>query len=207
MITADDALSRLNTGNQRFVTGKTQNHLQSLDERKFPGEPVQAQQPLAIILSCSDARVPPEIIFDQQIGDLFIIRVAGNIVTPSILGSVEFSVVKHECKLIVVLGHTHCGAVEATVQALKQPSDSMSENLQSIISRIQPVVAEAQKINENSSESELINRAIRANIMASVAQLKEKSQILNDRHEHHDLQIIGAKYALETGCVEFFNTE
>lgn len=171
------------------------------------GEPVPEQQPFAIVLGCSDARVPAEIIFDQGMGELFVIRVAGNIIAPSLLGSVEFSVVKHHCRLVVVLGHTHCGAVEATVQELKQPSGDRSPNLLSIVNRIQPSVQTLIEAGLDKDESQLVKLAVRANIRASVAHLQHGSQILEKFISSDGLKIVGAEYSLETGEVEFFQDE
>ncbi|CAG0911358.1 unnamed protein product, partial [Cyprideis torosa] len=130
MIPAEEALKRLKTGNAQFVA---EGHdLASMSNQTRRANLVDEQTPFAIILGCSDSRVPAEIIFNQGLGDLFVIRVAGNIVAPSLLGSVEFSAVQHSARLVVVLGHTKCGAIAATINELKQPSANRSPNLQSI---------------------------------------------------------------------------
>lgn len=205
MIPADEALARLKAGNDRFKTNVRD--LDAMARNAQRGKEVQAQEPFAIILGCSDSRVPAEIVFDQGLGDLFVIRVAGNIVAPSLLGSVEFSAVKHGARLVVVLGHTHCGAIEATLSELKQPSDNRSPNLQSIVNRIQPSVQTLIEAGLEHDEDKLISLATRANIRASVAHLRHGSQILEGLIANEGLQIVGAEYALETGEVDFFTDE
>lgn len=205
MITADEALARLMAGNERFTSNVRD--VDAMASHAQRGQWVHDKKPFAIILGCSDARVPAEIIFDQGMGDLFVIRVAGNIVAPSLLGSVEFSAVKHQCRLVVVLGHTHCGAIEATLNELKQPTANRSPNLQSIVNRIQPSVQTLLEAGLENDESELVKLAVRANIRASVAHLQHGSQILEESVANDGLRIIGAEYSLETGVVEFFNGE
>lgn len=205
MIPADEALARLKAGNQRFKSNVRDLDAMASNARR--GKVVQAQEPFAIILGCSDSRVPAEIVFDQGLGDLFVIRVAGNIVAPSLLGSVEFCAVKHGARLVVVLGHTHCGAIEATVNELKQPSENRSPNLQSIVNRIQPSVQTLMEAGLDTNESELISLATRANVRASVSQLCHGSQILEGLIAREGLKIVGAEYALETGEVDFFNDD
>ena len=200
MTTANDALNRLKAGNQRFVANVRDISAETNESRR--AQILESQQPFAIILGCSDSRVPAEIVFDQGLGDLFVVRVAGNIVTPSLLGSVEFSAVQHGARLVVVMGHTKCGAIQATVGELKQPSSDLSPNLQSIVNCIQPSVEKL--VEEETDESKLISLATKANVHASVAQLRNSSEVLNDLVSNDGLQIIGAEYSLETGKVEFF---
>jgi len=200
MTTANDALNRLKAGNQRFVANVRDTSAETNESRR--AQVLESQHPFAIILGCSDSRVPAEIVFDQGLGDLFVVRVAGNIVTPSLLGSVEFSAVQHGARLVVVMGHTKCGAIQATVGELKQPSSDLSPNLQSIVDCIQPSVEKL--VEEETDESKLISLATKANVRASVAQLRNSSEVLNDLVSNDGLQIIGAEYSLETGKVEFF---
>ena len=200
MTTANDALNRLKAGNQRFVANVRDTSAETNESRR--AQVLESQHPFAIILGCSDSRVPAEIVFDQGLGDLFVVRVAGNIVTPSLLGSVEFSAVQHGARLVVVMGHTKCGAIQATVGELKQPSSDLSPNLQSIVNCIQPSVEKL--VEEETDESKLISLATKANVRASVAQLRNSSEVLNDLVSNDGLQIIGAEYSLETGKVEFF---
>lgn len=201
MTTANEALNRLKAGNDRFVADVRD--VSALTSRSRLAEIMEAQQPFAIILGCSDSRVPAEIVFDQGLGDLFVIRVAGNIVTPSQLGSVEFSALQHGARLVLVMGHTNCGAIQATVGELKHPSSALSPNLQSIVDCIQPSVEKL--VEEEADESKLISLATRANVRASVAKLKNGSDVLNELISNDGLQIIGAEYSLETGKVEFFD--
>ncbi|MFK8076864.1 MAG: carbonic anhydrase [Granulosicoccus sp.] len=200
MTTANEALNRLKAGNDRFVADVRD--VSALTSKSRLAEILEAQQPFAIILGCSDSRVPAEIVFDQGLGDLFVIRVAGNIVTPSQLGSVEFSALQHGARLVVVMGHTNCGAIQATVEELKHPSSAISPNLQSIVDCIQPSVEKL--VEEEADESRLISLATRANVRASVSKLKNSSEVLNDLISNDGMQIVGAEYSLETGKVQFF---
>ncbi len=202
MTNANEALERLKAGNERFVANvRDMSALASQSRRE---DLIEEQNPFAIILGCSDSRVPAEIVFDQGLGDLFVIRVAGNIVAPSLLGSVEFSALRHGARLVVVLGHTLCGAIQATVSELKQPSANRSPNLTSIVNRIQPSVqtlVEAGIVDE----LKLVSLATRANIRASVSHLTHGSQVLEELVANDGLRIVGAEYSLETGKVEFFH--
>jgi carbonic anhydrase len=205
MIPAHEALDRLKSGNARFVADIRD--LSGIGNQSRRADLMQEQTPFAIILGCSDSRVPAEIIFNQGLGDLFVIRVAGNIVAPSLLGSVEFSAVRHGARLVVVLGHTLCGAIQATVSELKQPSANRSPNLQSIVNRIQPSVQTLMEAGLEHDEKKLVRLATRANIRASVSHLRHGSQILENLVAHEGLQIVGAEYSLETGEVDFFENE
>lgn len=204
--TGKEALQWLVRGNTRYVESLTQT------EQKVQNRPelVKEQNPFAIILGCSDARVPVEIVFDQGLGDLFVIRVAGNIVAPSQIGSVEFAVEKFGTRLVVVLGHSHCGAVTACVEALINPEQNYSPNLQSIVDRIRPSVYNLHELATATGldidADELIKRSIRANTRMSVSQLKHGSRLLEDMTKSGDLLIVGAEYDLETGKVEFLST-
>lgn len=205
MIPADEALERLKTGNQRFAANVRDLAVMASQGRR--AELVEEQTPYAIILGCSDSRVPAELIFDQGLGDLFVIRVAGNVVAPSLVGSVEFSAQRHGVRLVVVLGHTMCGAIAATVEELEQPSEMRSPNLQSIVNRIRPSVETLVEAGLGQDRNTLIHHATRANIRASTAQLKHGSQILEQLIANDGLRVVGAEYSLETGVVEFFDTE
>lgn len=198
------ALAELKAGNARYVDSLT--NAQCLV--KCP-ELTKIQNPKAIILGCSDARVPVELIFDQGLGDLFVIRVAGNIVAPSQIGSVEFAVEKFATRLVVVLGHSHCGAVTACVEALINPEQYYSPNLQSIVDRIRPSVYNLHELvtatGNDADANELIKRSIRANVRMSVSQLKHGSRMLEDMVDNGDLLILGAEYDLTTGQVNFLD--
>ena len=198
MITASEALERLRQGNQRFVA----NTMES--SSPLPDGTVPEQQPFAIILSCSDARVPAEMIFDHGLGDLFVIRVAGNIVTPSQLGSIEFAAEKFGTRLVVVMGHSHCGAIAATLQELQQPKGVASPNLASIIDQIRPAIEPLKANPEGLDPAALQQEAMRANVHASVDQLHRGSALLESLAQNDGLKIIGAAYSIETGIVTFF---
>lgn len=206
LTTGKQALALLKEGNIRYVDS-----LSSTDpmNQQRP-ELVSVQNPIAIILGCSDARVPVEIVFDQKLGELFVIRVAGNIVAPSQIGSVEFAAEKFGTKLVVVLGHSHCGAVTACVDALINPEQNYSPNLQSIVDRIRPSVYNLHELaTANGQEvdaDELVDRSIRANVRMSVSQLKHGSRMLEDLSTTGELLIVGAEYDLETGKVRFLDS-
>ena len=202
MISAQDALEKLQAGNQRYVDGDY-HHYELLSQARRE-EVVEAQHPFAIVLGCSDSRVPAELVFDQGIGDLFVIRVAGNIVAPSQVGSIEFAASQFGTPLVVVLGHSRCGAVDATLSELQQPTESRSPNLQSIVDRIRPAVQSLLSTNLKDDPEALMDEAIRANVRASVAQLKSSSRILEDLIQAGRLTVVGAEYSLESGKVTFF---
>ena len=194
-----EALNRLREGNQRFAANQFADHaVQSSREQSIAG-----QKPFAIILGCSDSRVPAELIFDQGLGDLFVIRVAGNIVAPSQVGSVEFAAAEFGTRLVVVLGHTQCGAIRATIDELVQTSENRSPNLRSIVDRIRPAVQPL--INAGIPATALINQAVRANILSSAEHLRLGSDIIEELIRNDDLLVVGAEYSLETGKVEFFD--
>ncbi|MDH3354002.1 MAG: carbonic anhydrase [Chromatiales bacterium] len=202
MITALEELTRLKEGNQRFVSG-TRRVEPSISHAER-NELASGQEPFAIILGCSDSRVPAEIVFDQGLGDLFVIRVAGNIVAPSQVGSVEFAAEQFKSRLVVVMGHTHCGAVRATVDEMQRPTGEQSRNVKSIVNRIRPSVESFRDTDLWTQTEALISHATRANVRASVNQLSHGSQILEQLIENRELSIVGAEYSLETGVVEFF---
>jgi carbonic anhydrase len=202
MIRAHDALERLREGNRRFVAGLQDGGVQCNRTQRF--ELTQEQEPFAIILGCSDARVPAEIVFDQGLGDLFVIRVAGNIVAPSQIGSIEFAAAQFGTRLVVVLGHSQCGAVLATLDQLRQPAESQSRNLRSIVDRVRPSVEALLSMELNLDREALIRHAVRANVMVSVSHLRHGSEILEQLIDREGLLVVGAEYSLETGEVEFF---
>ncbi len=204
MLSAQEALRTLQEGNRRYVTG-TEAQSARLDQQRRT-ELVDGQAPFAIILGCSDSRVPAEIVFDQGLGDLFVIRVAGNIVAPSQIGSVEFAAETFGTRLVVVLGHTQCGAVSATLQQLEQPTEGRSLNLRSIVDRIEPAVATLVETDLRNDPDALLHHAIRANVRASASHLRSGSVILETLCQNDGLLIVGAEYSLETGHVDFFDT-
>ena len=201
MIPALEALERLRAGNRRFVSGAA---AQATGNRNHRGDLAYSQQPFAAILGCSDSRVPVEIVFDQGPGDLFVIRVAGNVVAPSQIGSVEFATEQFGTRLVVVLGHSRCGAVTATIDQLQRPPERQSRNLQSIVDRIRPSVQALLSTDLRHDPQALMRQAVRANIRASVDHLRHGSQLIEQMIERAGLQILGAEYSLETGEVDFF---
>ena len=200
MISAGTALERLREGNRRFVEGVKQGSSLTGPARRY--ELTAGQEPFAIVLGCSDSRVPAEIVFDQGLGDLFVIRVAGNIVAPSQVGSVEFAVERFDTRLVVVLGHSSCGAVLATLEELERPSERRSPNLRSIVDRIRPSVETLLEAGLHDRDA-LVERAVRANIRTSADHLRHGSRILEQLIERGELMVVGAEYSLETGVVEF----
>jgi len=203
VISASDALERLRDGNRRFVAGEhTIDGLASGIRRMAV---VSGQRPIATILGCSDSRVPVEVVFDQGFGDLFVIRVAGNIVAPSQVGSVEFAAERLGTRLVVVLGHTSCGAVTATLEDLQRPASNQSWNMNSIVSRIRPSVEGLLATELKHDHERLIGQAVRANVRASVNQLRHGSDVLELLIRRDGLRVVGAEYSLETGVVDFFD--
>lgn len=198
------ALQLLKDGNARFVESLKDPNAVLLASNAL----TQEHAPFAIILGCSDARVPAELVFDQGLGDLFVIRVAGNIVAPSQIGSVEFAAEKFGTGLVVVLGHSHCGAVTACVESVMNPDQYVTPNLRSIVDRIRSSVYNLHEIytasGQTVDEDELIARGVKANVRMSVSQLKHGSRTLEDAVESGKLLIVGANYDLETGQVHFF---
>jgi carbonic anhydrase len=202
MIPAVEALERLREGNRRFVAD-IRDHSGSPHARRI--ELTAGQEPFAIILGCSDSRVPAELVFDQGLGDLFVIRVAGNIVAPSQIGSVEFAAGKFGTRLVVVLGHTNCGAITATVDELLRPSANQSINLRSIVDRIRPSVETLLETDLRHDHDALVHHAVRANIRTSANQLRHGSDILENLIRNDGLLVVGAEYSLDTGEVTFFD--
>ena len=203
MISAQAALERLQAGNRRFVSEMHGPSMLTSQARR--GELLAGQEPFAIVLGCSDSRVPAEIIFDQGLGDLFVIRVAGNIVAPSQIGSIEFAAERFGTRLVVVLGHTLCGAILATLEELERPTESRSPHLRSIVDRIRPAVETLLETELRHNPDALMRHAGRANIRASVNQLRHGSQIIEQLIQSAGLLVVGAEYSLETGVVDFFD--
>lgn len=197
----DEALARLKEGNARFVAHAAGN-LDAAEARRELTLP-REQNPFAIILGCSDARVPAELVFDQGPGDLFVIRVAGNIVAPSQLGSMEFAATNFGTPLIVVLGHARCGAVAATIDALTDPDPAASRNLQAIVRLIEPAVRPL--LPGDGDRDALVARAVRANVAAAAARIRTESVILRNLLDQGRVAVIGAEYCLGSGRVEFFD--
>jgi carbonic anhydrase len=202
MIPAREALERLREGNRRFASNRRGTDALPTDARR--AELAAGQQPFAIILGCSDSRVPAEIVFDQGLGDLFVIRVAGNIVAPSQVGSVEFAAARFDTRLVVVLGHSQCGAIVATIEELQRPTESQSRNLRAIVDRVRPAVEGLLATDLRHNPDALVTQGVRANIRRSVDHLRHGSQVLEQLIQDEGLVVIGAEYSLETGVVTFF---
>ena len=200
---AQQALQLLQEGNSRFAEGAPLKITENTVEQR--SKLLDKQTPFAIVLACSDSRAPVELIFDQTLGDLFIVRVAGNIVTSALLGSIEFAAQQFGTRLVVVLGHSSCGAVKATIGEILQPSENGSPHIGAIVKNIRPAVEPLLQSCADDDKALLVEKAIKANINASTNQLSQDSAILTDLIENDGLKIIAAKYSLETGRVEFFD--
>jgi carbonic anhydrase len=205
MVPARQALERLREGNLRFAANVRGSDAFVSHTRRV--ELASGQQPFAIILGCSDSRVPAEIVFDQGLGDLFVIRVAGNIVAPSQVGSVEFAAARYSTRLVVVLGHSQCGAILATLEELRAPTENQSHNLRAIVDRVRPSVEGLLTTELRHDSDALVREAGRANIRASVDHLRHGSQVLEELIHDQGLLVVGAEYSLETGVVEFLDGE
>src|SRR5437764_15443775 len=203
MMSGHEALVRLRDGNRRFVASMADTAPALNQTRRHAL--AEGQQPFAIVLGCSDSRVPAELVFGQGFGDLFVIRVAGNIVAPSQVGSVEFAAARFGTRLAVVLGHTQCGAIAATLDELRQPASHQSPNLRSIVDRIRPSVEPLLAATVGLEPEALLAHAVRANIRAAADHLRHGSEVLERLVERDGMLIVGAEYCLETGVVEFFD--
>jgi carbonic anhydrase len=201
MTSAKVALDRQREGNHRFVSSlQNANALQTRNN-----ELAADHQPFAIILGCSDARVPAEIVFDQGLGELFVIRVAGNIVASSQVGSVEFAAARFGVRLVVVLGHSECGAIQATLEELQRQSANQSRYLRSIVDRVRPSVETLLATDLKYDPAALVRQAVRANIRVSANHLRHGSEVLEHLIQTDGLMVVGAEYSLATGVVEFFD--
>jgi carbonic anhydrase len=203
MIPAEEALALLKEGNRRFVSEISNRDTIASRARRL--ELAASQEPFAAILGCSDSRVPVEIVFDQGLGDLFVIRVAGNIVAPSLIGSVEFAAEQFGTRLVVVLGHTQCGAIQTTLQQLQRPIENQSRNLHSIVDLVRPSVEGLLATDLRHDLDALVREAVRANIRTSVRHLRHGSDIIEQLIQTAGLMVVGAEYSLETGVVDFFD--
>ena len=204
MIPALEALQRLRLGNLRFASNERSSDTLMTQSQRAELM-MKPQEPIAIILGCSDSRVPAEIVFDQGLGDLFVIRVAGNIVAPSQVGSVEFAAERFGTRLVVVLGHTQCGAILATLEELQRPTANQSRNLRTIVDRVRPSVEGLLDTELRHDVDALVKHAVRGNIRASVNHLRHGSQVLEQLIQDNGLMVVGAEYCLETGVVEFLD--
>jgi carbonic anhydrase len=203
VISASEALERLREGNRRFASNAPR--LDTLTSPTRRSELAAGQEPFAIILGCSDSRVPAEIVFDQGLGDLFVIRVAGNIVASSQVGSVEFAAARFGTRLVVVLGHSQCGVVLATLEELQRATEHQSRNLRSIVDRVRPSVEALLGTELRHDRDALVRQAVRANVRVSANHLRSGSEVLEQLIQRNGLLVVGAEYSLETGLVDFFD--
>lgn len=203
MLSAQDALQRLKEGNRRFVSGLNRTEQNVSRSRRI--EISAEQDPVAIILGCSDSRVPAEFVFDQGLGDLFVIRVAGNVVASSQIASIEFAAANFGTRLVVVLGHSQCGAVLATLEQIQQPTESQSRHLHAIVDRVRPSVEPLLNTDLKNDTDKLIERAVTENVIRSMEQIRHGSKIIEKGIREDDLLIVGAEYSLETGEVVFLD--
>ena len=202
MVSGEQALERLREGNRRFVAERRSG---VTDTRTRLREVADGQAPFAVILGCSDSRVPAEIVFDQGLGDLFVIRVVGNIVAPSQIGSVEFAATQLGTRLVVVLGHSKCGAIQDALWQLQGSAEERSRNLRSITDFVRPSVESVLQANPDADPDALVAKAVRANVRKSAQQLRQGSAILEELERDSGLVIVGAEYSLDTGCVDFLD--
>jgi carbonic anhydrase len=203
MIAALEALARLREGNRRFTANQSA-AAPALNVHRRAAL-VAGQEPFAIVLGCSDSRVPAELVFDQGLGDLFVIRVAGNIVAPSQVGSVEFAAERFGTRLVVVMGHSQCGAVTATLEELLGGPSAHSRGLRSIVDRIRPSTETMLSRRQEADLDALMGDAVRANVRASADHLRHGSALLEELIRTDRLLVVGAEYSLETGAVTFFD--
>src|SRR6201992_2216059 len=203
MISAQESLKLLRDGNRRFVSEAPSRA--TVESRARRLELAKGQEPCAAILGCSDSRVPVEIIFDQGLGDLFVIRLAANIVAPSQVVSVEFAAERFKTRLVVVLGHSKCGAIQATLEQLTGPTERRSRNVHSIVNRVRPAVEGLLETGLRHDYDALVHHAVRANVRASTNQLRHGSQVIEQMIQTEGLVVVGAEYSLETGMVDFFD--
>ena len=200
---AAEALARLREGSRRFANNVRS--LESMLSHTRRAEMATSQAPFAIVLGCSDSRVPAEVVFDQGLGDLFVIRVAGNIVAPSQVGSVEFAAERFGTRLVVVMGHTSCGAIQATLEQMENPGGTSSRNLRTIVDRVRPSVEPLMKTDLIHDRPALLREAMRANVRVSADHLRHGSELLEQLIQDDGLVVVGAEYNLEIGEVEFFD--
>jgi len=202
MLPAAQALECLREGNRRFAANEPTHRVGAEARRR---ELADGQEPFAIILGCSDSRVPAEIIFDQGLGDLFVIRVAGNIVEPSQIGSIEFAVGKFGTRLVIVLGHSQCGAIEETMREIEEPTGVRSDNVRAIVDFIRPSLESLLEQSPGDNPDAVVRKAVRANVRTSAGRLRHGSEIIEKLERDDGLLIVGAEYSLETGLVDFFD--
>jgi carbonic anhydrase len=200
-LSAKEAMARLVEGNGRYVK-----NVRSVDSMlSHSRRDIDTQRPFAIVLGCSDSRAPAEVVFDLGLGDLFVIRVAGNIVAPSQVGSVEFAAERFGTRLVVVMGHTSCGAIDAAIEAVVRDEGPASRNLMSIVDRVRPSIESLVHTELASDPVRLRREAMRANVRASVSHLRYSSEIIERLVDEGQLVVVGSELDLTTGEVTFFD--
>jgi carbonic anhydrase len=200
-LSAREALARLVQGNRRY-----RQNVRSVDSMLSHSlRSIENQRPFAIVLGCSDSRAPAEVVFDLGLGDLFVIRVAGNIVAPSQVGSVEFAAERFGTRLVVVMGHTHCGAIAAALEAIQRNAGPASKNLMSIVDRVRPSIEGLVHTDLAKDPERLSQEAMRSNVRASVSHLRHSSEIIERLVAKEGLEVVGSELDLATGEVHFFD--
>lgn len=197
------ALNRLREGNKRFIANVR--GIDALLSQQRRADLAQQHQPFAIVLGCSDSRAPAEILFDQGLGDLFVIRVAGNIVAPSQIASVEFAAQRFGIPLVVLMGHTGCGAIEATLEAIARPQDESLHPLRSIVDRVRPAIEPLTHTELARDPRELRRQCVRANVRSGANHLRHGSPAVERLVLEGHVSVVGAEYDLESGIVDFFD--
>ena len=202
MKSAREAIKLLKEGNERFRSNNQLHEGSSFEKRRE--ELLDGQAPFAVILGCADSRAPAELVFDQGLGDLFVVRVAGNVAAPSQIGSVEYAVEVLGTRLVVVMGHSNCGAVAATIQKFENASVEFTPSLMKLVERIQPSVEAVLARDADPDANSLLAQVVRANVSNTVTTLLSESPVLKRFSQNEGLMIVGSEYSLETGSVEFF---
>ena len=202
MMTAREALLRLQEGNARFVAGDADPDAQCASARRE--QLLEGQDPFAIVVGCADSRVPVEFVFDQGLGDLFVIRVAGNVVSQTQLASIEFAAQEYDAKLVVVLGHTGCGAMRAALAAVRSGREPEPANLRMLVEKIRPAVECAIEGGDGQGMDALADLAGRENVRRAVDVIRNDPGVIRKLVDDEGLEIVGAEYSLATGVVEFF---
>ena len=205
MVPSSEALRRLKDGNERFLHGG--HSLPALDLEKMRSELVSEQHPFAVVIACSDSRVPPSLIFDQDLGDLFVIRVAGNVVGPSQVASVEYAVEVLKSSLVVVVGHTGCGAISAAVKAIMDPDLHYSPSMDMLVGRISEAVDHDDTFEAAETVEEKCEIAGEANVVHALENLVNFSDIIRKAAEEGQVQLVGSEYDMRTGIVNWFDDQ
>ncbi|MDP6386110.1 MAG: carbonic anhydrase [Planctomycetota bacterium] len=198
MIDASEALQRLREGNERYLAGE-----RGVACAQDFASLAEGQAPAAIILGCSDSRVVPEAIFDQPLGELFVVRVAGNVASPEVVASIEFALLHFGSPLLVVMGHTDCGAVSAAIAELSEPTSEPPRNIKGLMDRMIPAIKSVRPSQDE--DGAWMRQAVRANVAASLRGLLQNSAPIKEAVGAQTLTVVGAEYNLSTGAVEFLD--